>query len=117
MEESRAHRLQQLLRRLGQAINGSVAGSDDVRECLEQLHDDGWRAVMLLESSLVCRDGGAIEVDEGAIHIHVNPDDSEANYLIDAEDARLLSTLGISPTRHRSQGSRRRSEVDDESGR
>jgi hypothetical protein len=72
---------------------------------------------MLLQSSLVCRDGGALEVEEAAVHIHVNPDDSDVRYRIDAEDARLLSGLGISPTRHRSPGSRRRSETDDEPGR
>ncbi len=117
MEESRAQKLQQLLRRLGQAVQGSVAQSEEVRECLDQLHEDGWRAVMLLESSLVCRDGGLLEMEEGAIHIHVDPSETDVNYLIDSDDARLLTTLGISPTRHRSHRSRPRSEVDDESGR
>ena len=117
MEESRTQRLQQLLKRLGQAVHGSVSQSEEVRECLEELHEDGWRAVMLLESSLVCREGGVLEMEEGAIHIHVDPSEADVNYLIDADDARLLSTLGISPTRHRSPRSRPRSEVDDESGR
>lgn len=117
MEESRTQRLQQLLRRLGQAVHGSVAGSEEVRECLDRLHEDGWRAVMLVESSLVCRDGGTLEVQEGALHIHVDPNDGEVAYLIDADDARLLSALGISPTRHRSPGTRPRTESDDEPGR
>jgi hypothetical protein len=98
-------------------VQGSVSESEEVRECLDQLHDDGWRAVMLLHSSLVCRDGGALEVEEGAIHIHVDPDQREVNYRIDAADAELLSALGISPTRHRSPGTRPRSEPDDEPGR
>jgi len=117
MEESRTQRLQQLLKRLGQAVHGSVVQSQDVRECLEELHDSGWRAVMLLESSLVCRDGGVLDGEEGTIHIHVDPSDAEVSYRLDADDARLLSTLGISPTRHRSRRTRPRPEVDDESDR
>ena len=114
MEESRTNRLQQLLKRLGQAVHGSVAQSSEVRECLEELHEDGWRAVMLLEASLVCRDGGVLEAEEGAIHIHVDPSEADVNYRIDSTDAKLLSSLGISPTRHRAQRSRPRPDPDDE---
>jgi hypothetical protein len=114
MEESRTNRLQQLLKRLGQAVHGSVVQSTEVRECLEELHEDGWRAVMLLEASLVCREGGVLEAEDGAIHIHVDPSEAEVNYRIDATDAKLLSSLGISPTRHRARRSGPRSESDDE---
>jgi len=117
MEESRTSRLQQLLKRLGQAVHGSVEQSSDVRECLEELHEDGWRAVMLLEASLVCRDGGVLEAEEGAIHIHVDPSEADVNYRLDSTDAKLLSSLGISPTRHRSPRSGPRPESDDEPGR
>ncbi len=48
MEESWTKRLQELLKRLGQAVHGSVVQSQEVRDCLEELHEDGWRAVMLL---------------------------------------------------------------------
>jgi hypothetical protein len=114
MEESRTQRLQQLLKRLGQAVHGSVEQSSEVRECLEELHEDGWRAVMLLEASLACRDGGVLKADDGAIHIHVGPPEADVNYRIDSTDAKLLSSLGISPTRHRSQPSGPRPEPDDE---
>jgi hypothetical protein len=117
MEESRTQRLQQLLKRLGQAVHGSVAQSKDVRECLEELHEDGWRAVMLLEASLVCRDNGVLDVEDGAIHIHVNPTEVTANYRIDASDAQLLTSLGISPTRHRARPSSRRPDSDDQPDR
>ena len=114
MEESRTKRLQLLLKRLGQAVHGSVAQSSEVRECLEELHEDGWRAVMMLEASLVCRDGGVLDAEDGSIHIHVNPSEAEVNYRIDSTDAKLLSSLGISPTRHRSRRSGPRPESDDE---
>jgi hypothetical protein len=103
MEESRTQKLQQLLKRLGQAVHGSVIQSKEVKACLDELHHDGWQAVMLLEASLVCRDGGPLEAEDGAIHIHVDPSEVSADYRIDATDARLLTSLGISPSRHRTQ--------------
>jgi len=117
MEESRTKRLQELLKRLGQAVHGSVVQSDEVRDCLEELHGEGWQAVMLLESTLVCRDSGVVHAKEGTIHIHVDPSEVAAAYRIDADDARLLASLGISPTRHRARPSRRTIEADDEPGR
>jgi hypothetical protein len=117
MEESRTQRLQQLLKRLGQAVHGSVVQSKEVRECLDELHEDGWRAVMLLEASLACRDSGVLDVENGAIHIHVDPTEVAADYRIDASDAQLLTSLGISPTRYRSRPTSRRPEPDDQPDR
>jgi hypothetical protein len=96
-----------LLKRLGQAVHGSVVNSDQVRECLEQLREDGWNAVMLLEASVTCRDK---EVRSGpaSVRIHVEPASERIDYRIDVEDARFLRSLGISPSRHRSQSSARR---------
>ena len=117
MEESRTQKLQQLLKRLGQAVHGSVVQSKEVRACLDDLHDHGWRAVMLLEASLVCRDNGVLDVEDGSIHIHVDPSEVNADYRIGAGDARLLSSVGISPSRYRSRPSPRRIDVDDKSDR
>ncbi len=103
MEETRSQRLQQLLRRLGKAVHGSVVRSDEVRACLEELHEDGWRAVMLLETSLACGEDGEIEVERGTLRLHVDTESgSNAEYRIDTADARFLSSLGISAGRHRS---------------
>jgi len=120
MEESRTQRLQQLLRRLGKALHGSVVRSDEVRACLEELHGDGWRAVMLLETSLACGEDGGIEVERGTLRLHVDTESgSNAEYRIDTADARFLSSLGISAGRHRSPSknlSRPTREHDEESG-
>lgn len=107
MEESRTQKLQQLLRRLGQAVQGSVVQSKEVRACLDELHQSGWKAVMLLEASLVCRESGAVAVEDGSVRIHVDPSQAVARYQIDSDDAAFLSSLGISPTRHRSRPSPR----------
>jgi hypothetical protein len=107
MEESRTQKLQQLLRRLGKAVHGTVVRSDEVRACLEELHDNGWRAVMLLETSLACREDGSIEVERGTLRLHVDDENgSSPEYRIDTADAKFLSSLGISTGRHRSRSTK-----------
>jgi hypothetical protein len=104
MEESRTQKLQQLLRRLGKAVHGSVVRSDEVRACLDELHENGWHAVMLLETSLACGRDGSIDIERGTLRLHVDAErGSSPEYRIDTADARLLSSLGISPGRHRSR--------------
>jgi len=108
MDETRTQRLHQLLRRLGKAVHGSVVRSDEVRACLSDLHDDGWRAVMLVETSLACNDDGVVEADTGTMRLHVDTDREQPNYRIGVDDASLLSSLGISAGRHRGNGVARR---------
>ena len=76
MEESRTQKLQALLRRLGKAVHGSVVRSDEVRACLDELHDEGWHAVMLLETSLACGENGSVEVDKGILRMHIGTNDA-----------------------------------------
>ena len=119
MEDSRTHRLQELLRRLGKAVHGSVVRSEEVRACLDELHEEGWHAVMLLETSLACSESGSVEVDKGILRMHVGTADSAIpEYRLDVADARFLSSLGISAGRHRSTRNavgRPRAERDSES--
>ena len=109
MEDSRKQKLQELLRRLGKALHATVVRSEEVRACLDELRDDGWRAVMLLETSLACAEDGSLEVERGRLHLHVDSEPEAVSYRIDADDARLLASLGISASLHRSNntGSRR----------
>ena len=97
MDESRTRKLHQLLRRLGKAVHGSVVRSDEVRACLSELHGDGWRAVMLVETSLACD-------ENGTLRLHIDTDRDTLDYRIGVDDAALLSSLGITPGRHRSNG-------------
>ena len=105
MKESRTQKLQQLLKRLGRAVQGSVVNSDEVSSCLHELRRDGWDAVMLLDASLVCRQDGSVETKDAAVHIHVDPVEHKVSYRIDARDAAMLRALGISPSRHRTPAS------------
>jgi hypothetical protein len=102
MEESRNQRLHELLRRLGQALHATVVRSDEVRGCLQDLHEDGWRAVMMLETSVACGDDGSLEVGQGTMRLHIEENESAPEYRIGVDDARFLSSIGISAGRHRS---------------
>ena len=106
MEESRTQRLQELLRKLGKALHATVVRSDEVRECLEELHEDGWQAVMMLETSLACREDGSVEIGRGTMRLHVGENGSMPEYRIGVDDARFLSSIGISAGRHRSTSGR-----------
>ena len=113
MDESRTQRLHQLLRRLGKAVHASVARSDEVRSCLADLHEDGWKAVMLVETSLACDENGVIESETGTMRLHVEADPEDPSYRIGVDDAAWLSSLGIAAGRHRSNGvSRQRARAD-----
>lgn len=102
MEESRTKRLHDLLRRLGKALHATVVRSDEVRDCLEELHNDGWKAVMMLETSVACGEDGELEVGQGTMRLHVEERATAPEYRIGVDDARFLSSLGISAGRHRS---------------
>jgi hypothetical protein len=102
MEESRTQRLQELLRRLGKALHETVVRSDEVRACLDELHENGWQAVMMVETSLACGEDGSIEAGRGTMRLHVAEDLVTPEYRIGVDDARFLSSIGISAGRHRS---------------
>ena len=104
MDESRTQKLHEMLRRLGKAVHSSVARSGEVRECLSDLHDGGWRAVMLVETSLACEENGEVEVEGGTMRLHVDTNRESPEYRIGVSDVSLLSSLGIAPGKHRANG-------------
>lgn len=103
MDDARNARLENLLQRLGRLIHAAVIESEEVHAGLAELREDGWDAVMFLEVSMLCRsdEGGDPPVDPPKIQ--VSQTRHEAEYQLDSADARWLASLGISPTRHRSQ--------------
>jgi len=102
VDETRTGKIKKLLERLGTAIHASVIDSDEVNDCLAELHSGGWDAVMFLEASLLCRQDEGSDPVEEEFRIHVGTTHREAEYLLDSVDARWLAGIGISPTRHRS---------------
>ncbi len=117
MQERRTQKLHELLKRLGQAVHGSVVQSEEVRGCLKELQEAGWSAVMLLEASLACREDHGLETEDASVRIHIDPQQGKVSYRIDARDAEILASLGISPSRHRSTSRQARPLPDDEPGR
>ena len=102
MSESRTEWLHQLMKRLGKAVHGGVVDSDEVQECLRELREAGWDAVMLLEASVVFREDGQPVSEDASLHIHAGPRPRPPVYRLSLEDAAFLASLGISPSRHRS---------------
>ena len=91
MESRRTQKLHKLLKRLGQAVHGSVVKSEEVTQCLNELHEDGWNAVMLIEASVTCRDRG-LERGPASLRIHVDHTPAKIDYRINTADARILES-------------------------
>ncbi len=106
MDDGQSERLRKLLERLGTAIHASLADSDEVSRCLAELRGDGWGAVMVLEATLLCRHDENTDPIQGELRIHVGGNRTDAEYRIGSEDARWLTSIGVSPTRHRSHPQR-----------
>ena len=117
MQERRTQKLHELLKRLGNAVHGSVVHSDEVRTCLKELQEAGWSAVMLVEASLACRPDASVTTEDASVRIHIDPQTQQVSYRIDARDAEILGSLGISPSRHRTRSRPPRPQPDDESDR
>lgn len=106
MDDARDTRIKELLQRLGKVIHAAVVDSDEVNNCLAELHSDGWDAVMFLEASILCRSDGDTDGAAEDLKIHVDTNHREAEYQLDSADARWLDAIGISPTKHRSHPKR-----------
>jgi hypothetical protein len=99
MRDQSQQRLQEILKRLGQALHGSAVNSKDVRHCLRELTHEGWDGVMMLSASLACRRDGAVDVDRASLHVHAEPTTAVTRSPdLTASDAELLRSLGIRPT-------------------
>ena len=102
MDDARTKEIRKLLERLRTAIHASVVDSDEVNSCLAELRSGGRDAVMFLEASLVCRQDENTDQAERTFRIQVGANPGDTKYSLGSDDARWLSSIGISPTRHRS---------------
>lgn len=91
-------RIKQLLRDLGNAINESISGSDDVNEHIQKIRDEGYNLYVVLDATI-----GLNRTDEeGETTTEVAPvpaDDKNVRFRININDLALLRSLGIDPTR------------------
>ena len=117
MEKRRSQKLQSILKRLGKAVHGPVVNSDELQDCLRELHENHWDAVMLLEASVACSEDEAARKSGASIHIHTRTEPARISYRINLQDAAFLSSVGISPSKHRSPATASRPAQDEEPDR
>jgi hypothetical protein len=106
VDNERPKKFRKLLERLGTAIQASVVDSGDVKICLNELQSGGWDPVMILEAALGCRSGDSAKSTEGILRIRIGTTQGKSEYRLLPDDARWLTAIGISPTRHRSHPQR-----------
>ncbi|HYM61919.1 MAG TPA: hypothetical protein VEZ11_13630 [Thermoanaerobaculia bacterium] len=100
-------KIKQLLRDLGNAINESIAGSEDVNAHIQRIRDEGYDLYVVLDATIGLNRQGeegteAVATSDGG---EVKPA-REIQFRIDVNDLALLRALGIDPTR-KVRGARR----------
>ena len=91
-------RIKQLLRDLGNAINESISGSDDVNQHIQKIRAEGYDLYVVLDATI----GLNRTDDEPESQPEVVParvDEKNVRFRININDLALLRSLGIDPTR------------------
>src|SRR5713226_7739009 len=91
-------KIKQLLRELGNAINESISGSDDVNQHIQKIRDEGYNLYVVLDATI----GLNRTDDEAETTTEVAParvDEKNVRFRININDLALLRSLGIDPTR------------------
>jgi len=91
-------RIKQLLRDLGNAINESISGSDDVNQHIQKIRAEGYDLYVVLDATI----GLNRTDDEPDAQTEVAPVpavDKNIRFRININDLALLRSLGIDPTR------------------
>ena len=86
-------RLKQLMKDLGDAINGSLAESDQIAQVIDKIKDEGFDIFLVLEATI-----GFNRRDEGAAPELVSSrrKNADPEFSINAHDVRFLKSLRIS---------------------
>jgi hypothetical protein len=105
-------RLKQLLKELGEAINGSISGSEEVNWHIQRIRDEGYNLYVFLDATIGLNREGDAETRETIERHEISstgnalvrrdaapPETTEVQFRIDMNDLNFLRTLGIDPTR------------------
>lgn len=102
-------KIKQLLKDLGQAINESISGSEDVNEHIQKIKNEGYNLYVVLDATIgLGRDDDATEgadTEEGEGEGERSPGTDVATirrdvqFRIDVNDLSFLRSVGIDPTR------------------
>ena len=79
-----------------------MLSSTEVQDCLSQLRQRGHDAELLLEVSLASSEDRSRDTADLAFELRAPAPDTPPVYRLDRNDADYLSSVGISPSRHRS---------------
>jgi hypothetical protein len=92
-------KIRQLLKELGNAINASISGSDEVNEQIQRIRDEGYNLYVVLDATIGLNRGDEPAFAEPQVKEQVAVKPNEVQFRININDLVLLRSLGIDPTR------------------
>ena len=98
-------RLRQLLKELGDAINDSISGSQEVTERIQRIRDEGYNLYVLLDATIGLGRTDDGEDDENSVEAteelkqSLSIPGADAQFRINVNDLAFLRSVGIDPTR------------------
>lgn len=103
-EVSLDEKIKQLLKDLGQAINESISGSEDVNEHIQKIKNEGYNLYVVLDATIgLGRDDEATAEEataqESSPGTEVATVRRDVQFRIDVNDLSFLRSVGIDPTR------------------
>lgn len=96
-------KIKQLLKDLGEAINESISGSEDVNEHIQRIKNEGYNLYVVLDATIGLdrEDGSPAEPakESQAPGMEVATVRRDVQFRIDVNDLNFLRSVGIDPTR------------------
>ncbi len=83
-------KLERLMKQLGEAINDSISGSEQIAEVIARIKSDGYDIFVVLEATV------GFNQREAEPSVAAAPRQGEPELRISAQDARFLKSLRIS---------------------
>ena len=93
-------KIKQLLKDLGQAINESISGSEDVNDHIQRIKAEGYNLYVVLDATIgLGRDDESPEETPASAGTEVATIRRDVQFRIDVNDLSFLRSVGIDPTR------------------
>jgi hypothetical protein len=86
-------RFQQLIKELGEAINGSLAESDQIAEVVSRIKAEGYDIFLVLEATIGFNKQDETEGTANVVSIH--RESAEPNLKMTSQDVKFLKSLRI----------------------
>ncbi len=90
-------RFKQLMKELGEAINGSLAESEQIAQVISRIKEEGFDVFLVLEATVgFNRHGDEAREGEGPELVGARAKSRDPEFSINAHDVRFLKSLRIS---------------------